>query len=582
MKMKQVIALAGVAMAVAMALPGCGGGREEGAPPVRTAATIRAQDGADGLASAEARIAGYRNGYTIENRDGTVTVASKTDARDVHVFPGVALVKFFDKWTSFDVDGSSGRIYRMYQAAFHRRPDAAGLGFWIRANQDGRDLESIAGDFIASEEFGKRYGDKVSPLAFVEALYTNILERPGEPAGIAWWVARIDDGLARRAALSGFAESAENRDRLLPDMANGFDFVPSDPPGPIVPMASSYDNKMRASRLLGPLPLPVPGNGEIVGTGYAYADFLQDGSYSLVAATSNFGPEATDAHGVPDKPGKVHFYQRVDGAWVDRSAQLLVDQTSCISPRKAIVADFNGDGKPDVFLACHGYDAEPFPGERQRILLSQPDGTYSNVEMPVTCFCHGAAAADIEGNGHADILVADQMVERTPYFLLNNRDGTFTPDKSRLPDLSYKKIWTAELVDTTGSGQFDVFLAGADPEGTAYEILPTIFRADGGKRYSASNAIALQPSSVGHVGNGVTLDAVFDGGNVYLLRTFGYEAVAIQKTQLSTGLSSELYAHAGSYNPLSNTQNWMWFPWIAIHRGQIISMDPQYDVRINR
>ncbi len=33
--------------------------------------------------------------------------------------------------------------------------------------------------------------------------------------------------------------------------------------------------------------------------------------------------------------------------------------------------NFNGDGRPDVFVACHGYDASPFPDERNKTVLIQ-------------------------------------------------------------------------------------------------------------------------------------------------------------------------------------------------------------------
>ena len=43
-------------------------------------------------------------------------------------------------------------------------------------------------------------------------------------------------------------------------------------------------------------------------------------------------------------------------------------------PRAAAVADFNGDGKLDVMIVSNGYDRNPFPGETVRLLL-QENGT---------------------------------------------------------------------------------------------------------------------------------------------------------------------------------------------------------------
>ena len=45
-----------------------------------------------------------------------------------------------------------------------------------------------------------------------------------------------------------------------------------------------------------------------------------------------------------------------------------------IGPRKIVVADFNGDGWPDIFIADFGLDASPFPGNHNWLLLSARAG----------------------------------------------------------------------------------------------------------------------------------------------------------------------------------------------------------------
>jgi hypothetical protein len=349
---------------------------------------------------------------------------------------------------------------------------------------------------------------------------------------------------------------------------------------------SSYENKTVAVSALGPQTLPILTNGEVISAGYAFADFFQDGTYSMVAFTNNVSH--ADAAHVNDLPGKAHFFQKINGAWVDKTSTLLNDQAGCIAPRKVIVADFNGDGMPDVFASCHGYDGPPFPGEKSHLLLSQADGSYKNVTMPFDCFCHGASAADVNGNGFANILVADQMVKQTPYFLINNKDGTFTQDMTRLPaSLKSHQIWTAELIDFNHVGHYDVFLAGAEPGSTAttefaaQQFSPSIFLNDGTDHFSDSNVRVLpaDPS------NGMTLDIIADRGYVYLLRTNifdannSYSAASIQKIEFAALSSTNIYKHVGNYPGLIMDQSWV--PWFGKYQGRIVSLNAAYDVAVN-
>lgn len=43
-------------------------------------------------------------------------------------------------------------------------------------------------------------------------------------------------------------------------------------------------------------------------------------------------------------------------------------------PRKTVIADFNNDGRPDIFVGDHGYDGPPRPGFRNTLVLSTEGG----------------------------------------------------------------------------------------------------------------------------------------------------------------------------------------------------------------
>lgn len=206
---------------------------------------------------------------------------------------------------------------------------------------------------------------------------------------------------------------------------------------------------------------------EQITAGHQFGDFFQDGTLSMVAFTNNYVPVTDPLYG--KAIGHGYFYKKdASGKWVDHTADILKDQTGCITPRKVIVADFNGDGKPDVFVACHAYDQIPVPigavqGEHPRMLLSQPDGSYKNIDMGFDCYCHGATAADFDGNGYADIIVTDPAIARRPIYLKNKHDGTFTATPiTALAGLHNKNVFNVELVDVNADEKYDLIFPGSE------------------------------------------------------------------------------------------------------------------------
>lgn len=337
---------------------------------------------------------------------------------------------------------------------------------------------------------------------------------------------------------------------------------------PILVEKSSYENKAVAGEAIGAQKLPIEvGAGNAV----AYADFFQDGSYSMVTHSLEYDPQ--DASTI-SKRGHIHFWKNVSGTWVDNTAKLLTSTVGCLHPRKAVVADFNGDGKPDVFFACHGFDAPPFPGESPVLLLSQGDGSYKSSIVPVTCFCHSASAADVNGDGSPDVLVTGDMVASKPFFLINNKDGTFTQDLTRLPaDTRFKPIFTAEMIDFSHVGKYDVFLGGHEQDPSA-NWPATILPNDGSGNF-ISTARVILPSMQGF---GFPTDIVYKGGAIYLARTTDlstnfYRGAAVQKIAFPSLASQSIYQHTTPYS--SGT---LWINWIIGNGGNIVALDSAYGI----
>lgn len=142
------------------------------------------------------------------------------------VLTGVERLLFNNQAKALDIDGHGGQAYRLYQAAFNRTPDSAGLGFWMSRMDNGQSLQSVAHDFVASTEFTNAYGSKPSDAAFVNQLYHNVLHRDGEAAGVAHWLQVLGAGTSRENVLVAFSESQENQTALIGQIGNGFWYTP--------------------------------------------------------------------------------------------------------------------------------------------------------------------------------------------------------------------------------------------------------------------------------------------------------------------------------------------------------------------
>jgi methionine-rich copper-binding protein CopC len=160
----------------------------------------------------------------IYAHDGQVTVY-QTGAGTADTLTGIERLVFPTHAMAFDVDGNGGQAYRLYQAAFNRKP-GEGLGFWMNALDVGSKLETVAQNFIDSPEFKTLYGDAPSNADFVTHLYSNVLHRAPLQAGYDFWLHGLEAGATRAQILINFSESAENHAALQPLIGQGFNYTP--------------------------------------------------------------------------------------------------------------------------------------------------------------------------------------------------------------------------------------------------------------------------------------------------------------------------------------------------------------------
>lgn len=168
-----------------------------------------------------------RSNFTVTRNGSSTTVTDNVGAGGTDTLQNIERLKFGDVSLALDIDGNGGVAYRLYQAAFDRVPDLAGVGYWMGRLDDGAGLVDIAGGFMGSPEFIAMYGANPTTTQFVSKLYENILNRPGEQAGIDFWVQSIDvHGRTRASVLADFSGQAENVALVAPTIQNGFLFTP--------------------------------------------------------------------------------------------------------------------------------------------------------------------------------------------------------------------------------------------------------------------------------------------------------------------------------------------------------------------
>lgn len=139
-------------------------------------------------------------------------------------------VTFTSEAIALDFDGVAGQAYRIYRAAFDRAPEPSGLGYWIAQMDKGMDVVEVAARFIDSSEFRTFYGRNPTNAEFVTKVYSNVLDRTPDVAGLDWWVneMKINPSKTWQKVLADFAESTENQAAVASLIANGIAYEPWD------------------------------------------------------------------------------------------------------------------------------------------------------------------------------------------------------------------------------------------------------------------------------------------------------------------------------------------------------------------
>ena len=174
-----------------------------------------------GLFRLEAGLSVSSTGREFSNGTSYGSFAGRlTGGGEDTTFSQIQAIEFADGRLVYDDTDPVAQVVRLYQAALGRQPDAAGREYGTAALKAGHSLASLTANFLDSPEFLARFG-RPDDTGFIHGAYQQSLGRQADADGLAFWQAKLAGGVTRAEMLTGFSESAENRNLTAPLLANG-------------------------------------------------------------------------------------------------------------------------------------------------------------------------------------------------------------------------------------------------------------------------------------------------------------------------------------------------------------------------
>jgi len=110
---------------------------------------------------------------------------------------------------SAEFQSSVADVVKLYYLVLGRTPDQSGLSYWVNALQGNMALSDIAAAFVNAAWFNDRVDNDQNATGFIEQLYQNAFNRTPDDAGLNYWLEQVNQGMSWSDLVVIFAGSAE-------------------------------------------------------------------------------------------------------------------------------------------------------------------------------------------------------------------------------------------------------------------------------------------------------------------------------------------------------------------------------------